>query len=108
LTLSAWFDQLVARSLARRARLDLDEVPAPPPAVPTPVPEPYGLTPRETAVLRLVADGLTNAQVGATLFISEKTASVHVSNILRKLDVKSRTQAATLAERAGLLTGEPP
>jgi DNA-binding NarL/FixJ family response regulator len=53
-------------------------------------------------VLRLLAAGRTNAQIGAELFISPKTASVHVSNILRKLAVSSRTAAAT-AERAGLL-----
>jgi DNA-binding NarL/FixJ family response regulator len=51
----------------------------------------------------LVADGLTNTQIGTRLFISEKTASVHVTNILRKLDVKNRAHAAALAQRAGLL-----
>ena len=64
---------------------------------------PYGLTDRELAVLKLVAAGRTNAQIGAELYISHKTASVHVSNILRKLGVSGRTQAAALAERAGLL-----
>ena len=71
----------------------------------TPPPDaaaPYGLTGRELAVLRLVAAGRTNAQIGAELFISPKTAGVHVTNILRKLGVSNRVQAASLAERAGL------
>jgi DNA-binding NarL/FixJ family response regulator len=63
------------------------------------------LTERELSVLRLVAAGKTNAQIGTQLFISAKTASVHVTNILRKLDVGSRVQAAAVAERAGLLKG---
>src|SRR5215471_7538761 len=64
---------------------------------------PYGLTERELLVLRLLVAGRTNGQIGAELFISPKTASVHVSNILRKLGVSTRVQAAALAERAGLL-----
>jgi DNA-binding NarL/FixJ family response regulator len=67
------------------------------------VPAPYGLTSRELAVLRLLAAGRTNPEVGAELYISTTTARVHVSNILRKLGVSSRVQAATVAERAGLL-----
>ena len=63
----------------------------------------YGLTSREVLVLRLLAAGRTNAQIGTELFISPKTASVHVSNILRKLGVSGRAQAAATAERAGLL-----
>jgi DNA-binding NarL/FixJ family response regulator len=58
------------------------------------------------AVLRLVAAGLTNAQIGRRLFIDQKTASVHVTNILRKLDAKNRAQAAVVAQRAGLLGPE--
>ena len=56
-----------------------------------------GLTSRELEVLRLVADGRSNAQIGRTLFISTKTASVHVSNILRKLEVTNRVEAGTVA-----------
>jgi DNA-binding NarL/FixJ family response regulator len=62
------------------------------------------LTDRELAVLRLLADGKTNAEIGAALFMSAKTASVHVTHILRKLGVTTRVQAAAVAERAGLLT----
>jgi DNA-binding NarL/FixJ family response regulator len=63
----------------------------------------HGLTSRELVVLQLLATGRTNAQIGAELFISPKTASVHVTNILRKLSVATRVQAAEVAERAGLL-----
>lgn len=63
-----------------------------------------GLTRRELEVLRLVAMGRTNKEVAATLFISEKTAGVHVSNILRKLDLRSRVEASAYAHRVGLLT----
>jgi DNA-binding CsgD family transcriptional regulator/tetratricopeptide (TPR) repeat protein len=93
------------RLLAERARIPLQ----PPTAVVTeaPIPAqgraPYGLTGRELAVLRLLAAGRTNAQIGAELYISPSTASVHVSSILRKLGVSSRVQAAAIAERAGLL-----
>ncbi|HEV8152853.1 MAG TPA: response regulator transcription factor, partial [Solirubrobacteraceae bacterium] len=64
--------------------------------------DPFGLTPRERQVLALVARGATNREIGAELFMAEKTASVHVSRILAKLDVKTRTQAAALAHRLGL------
>jgi DNA-binding NarL/FixJ family response regulator len=64
--------------------------------------DPFGLTERERAVLGLVALGRTNRQIGAELFISESTAGVHVSNILGKLGVGSRTEAAAVAVRLGL------
>ena len=61
------------------------------------------LTEREVEVLRLVAEGMTNGQIGAHLFMSPKTASVHVSHILAKLGAANRTEAASLARRQGLL-----
>jgi DNA-binding CsgD family transcriptional regulator len=61
-----------------------------------------GLTPREKEVLALVAKGLTNRQIAAELFISVKTAGAHVSNILTKLGVARRAQAAAVAERLRL------
>jgi DNA-binding CsgD family transcriptional regulator len=63
----------------------------------------HGLTARETEVLQLVADGLSNDQIAKELFISPKTASVHVSRILAKLGVASRSEATTFAHRASLL-----
>ena len=64
--------------------------------------DPFGLTPRERQVLTLLAQGATNRQIGEALFMAEKTASVHVSRILSKLDVQSRTQAAAVAHRLQL------
>jgi DNA-binding CsgD family transcriptional regulator len=95
--------------IAGRARIPLQiptahAAPRPPAEARTP----YGLTGRELAVLQLLAAGRTNAQIGAELFISRATAAVHVTNILRKLDVVNRVQAAALAERAGLLDGQQP
>jgi DNA-binding NarL/FixJ family response regulator len=74
-----------------------------PQAAPTPSGEPAGLvqlTARERQVLDLIAQGLSNRQIGERLFISGKTASVHVSAILRKLGASTRTEAAV---RAGAL-----
>jgi DNA-binding NarL/FixJ family response regulator len=58
-------------------------------------------------VLALVASGATNREVGERLHMAEKTASVHVSRILAKLDVRSRTEAAAVAHRHGLADFEP-
>jgi DNA-binding NarL/FixJ family response regulator len=68
---------------------------------------PFGLTARERQVLALVASGATNREVGERLHMAEKTASVHVSRILAKLDVRSRTEAAAVAHRHGLTDFEP-
>ena len=62
-----------------------------------------GLTTREVDVLRLVAAGKTNAEIGEALFISAGTARVHVSSILAKLGAKTRTEAADLARRQDIL-----
>jgi DNA-binding NarL/FixJ family response regulator len=64
--------------------------------------EEFGLTAREREVLVLIADGRSNGQIADELFISRKTASVHVSNILSKLGVSTRVEAAALAHRRGL------
>jgi DNA-binding NarL/FixJ family response regulator len=73
------------------------------------VPEPdrLGLTAREFEVLRLVAAGRSNREIAAELFISAKTASVHVSNILGKLGVTSRGEAAAAAHRRRLFDTFP-
>jgi DNA-binding CsgD family transcriptional regulator len=62
----------------------------------------FGLTPRELDVLKLLVAGYSNRQIGETMFISESTAGVHVSNILGKLGVSRRVEAAAAAVRAGL------
>jgi DNA-binding CsgD family transcriptional regulator/tetratricopeptide (TPR) repeat protein len=93
--------------LARRLRVDLATAAATPAtetaeaATPEPA-DPFGLTGREREVLALVAEGYTNRRIAETLFISESTAGVHVSNILGKLGVGTRTEAAAVAVRLGL------
>lgn len=75
-----------------------------PPAVP-PRSTPIGdLTEREVEVLRLVAEGLTNHEIAEKMVISEKTVKTHVSNILSKLQLDDRTQAAIYALRHGLVS----
>ena len=87
-------------ALARRARISVDAPVAPVLGESDAVR--LGLTSREAEVLALVAAGRTNREIGAELFVSEKTASVHVSNILRKLGVSSRVDAAAIAQRVGV------
>ena len=84
------------RALARRGRIDLGAAPDPAAA------DDLDLTARERDVLRLIAAGRTNREIGVELFISPKTASVHVSRILRKLGVRGRVEAAAFAHRRGL------
>ncbi len=93
-----WIDDL-----ARRARMGL------PPSRPGAADDGAfpALTEREREVLHLVAAGRSNRQIGEELFISTKTASVHVSNILGKLGVSGRGEAAALAHREGLLDDDP-
>ncbi|HEV2259924.1 MAG TPA: response regulator transcription factor, partial [Streptosporangiaceae bacterium] len=78
--------------LGRRGRLAAGSIPERPHRR-------LGLTEREAEVLDLLAEGRTNRQIGDVLFISEKTASVHVTNLLRKLGVGSRTEAAEIRRR---------
>jgi DNA-binding CsgD family transcriptional regulator len=68
----------------------------------------WALTEREAQVLQLVAAGCTNRQIGEALFISSRTAGVHVSNILTKLEAGTRGEAAAIARRAGLIPDAPP
>ena len=94
-----------AAALARRTRLSLDQ-PAAEPAAEKAAPEDplarFGLTEREREILVLLAGGRSNPQIAESLFISPKTASVHVSNILAKLGVDSRVEAAAVAHRLGV------
>jgi NarL family two-component system response regulator LiaR len=85
----------VARRLLQEFSTDLE---------PSPPEEP--LSDRESDVLKLVARGLTNEQIGERLFISEATVRTHVSHILAKLGLGNRTQAALYALRVGLVTLE--
>lgn len=95
-----------AESLARRARISLGGQ-----ARRSSSEVPHGLTPRELEILRLVAVGRSNSEIAAELFIAPKTASVHVSNILSKLGVANRVEAAAAAHQLGLVevsSGAPP
>ncbi|MFD5099385.1 helix-turn-helix transcriptional regulator [Streptomyces albidochromogenes] len=89
--------------LAQRARLSLTPAPEVPVLTAAPAAS-LGLTPREQDVLRLVTAGRSNRQIAEELYISPKTASVHVSNILGKLGVSGRGEAAAVAHRLHLFT----
>ena len=105
---------LLARleELARRAGLAVAREQTGTSVAPAGQERPFGLTERELEVLALVADGRSNQEIADQLFISPKTASVHVSNIYVKLGVESRVAAATLAHSVGIQTpageGEDP
>ena len=90
--------------LARRARIELTPMAEAAETAVSPGAE-IGLTGREEEVLGLVATGMTNREIAESLFISEKTASVHVSNILGKLGVSGRVEAAGVAFKLGILAG---
>jgi DNA-binding CsgD family transcriptional regulator/tetratricopeptide (TPR) repeat protein len=94
-----------AIALGRRARISLHDQAEEAPPVPGDA-TPFGLTDREREVLTLVAAGRSNGQIATALFISPKTASVHVSNILAKLGVGGRVEAAAVAHRLGLIDVE--
>jgi DNA-binding CsgD family transcriptional regulator/tetratricopeptide (TPR) repeat protein len=101
--LLGWID-----GLARRSRIDIplaaaSDAAAEPAAGSVSAPDDHGLTSREREVLGLLVEGHTNKRIAEQLFISESTAGVHVSNILGKLGVTSRTEAATVAARLGLV-----
>ncbi len=96
---------LIARieRLAQRARIPLaDEGAAAAPSAQTQIADDLGLTAREVEVLDQLARGRTDRQIADELFISKKTVSVHVSNILRKLDAGNRVDAGEIGQRVGL------
>ena len=102
-----WRGWTALQLLASRARLGLapaarsdSEEPAEPQAASDELAR-FGLTEREREVLALVAAGRTNPEIARALFISAKTASVHVSNIIAKLGVSRRGEAAAVAHRLG-------
>jgi DNA-binding CsgD family transcriptional regulator len=92
--LAAWRGWRVTQLVQVRARLGMAPIDAPPA-----VTGPAALTPREREVAVLLSDGLTNTELARRLYISPKTAAVHVSNILRKLGVSSRTEVGDLVGR---------
>jgi len=85
--------------LAARARIDLAGAAAPEPAAS----DPHGLTPREREILAYLAAGRTNREIGEALFISPRTAGVHVSRILAKLGASTRGEAAAAGRLAGVI-----
>ena len=89
-------------ALARRARIPLPDVDAAEPAASSTLGSDLGLTPREVEVLAQLAAGRTDKDIADALFISKKTASVHVSNVLRKLDVANRVEAGRVGQAHGL------
>ena len=93
--------RLDVEDLARRARIELEMADETPSAAATAGSD-LGLTRREVEVLGQLAAGRSDALIAETLFISKKTASVHVSNILRKLGVFSRIDAGEIGQQAGL------
>ena len=84
---------------------DIAPQPAPPPGRAAASSDTFGLSKRELEVLRLIAQGRTNREIGDRLFISQKTVGVHVGNILAKLGVSGRVEAAAVAIRLGLEFG---
>jgi DNA-binding NarL/FixJ family response regulator len=85
-----------AADLGRRARLRVEAAPD----------NPYRLTARETEVLGLVAEGLSDREIGARLFISHRTVERHVSNLLAKLAAARRSELVATAHRTGLLAAD--
>jgi two-component system response regulator DegU len=95
----SWLSPTVARQVLHRA------VGRAPPA--SPEPPPFPLTPRETQVLRLLAQGLDNAAIARCLVVAKRTVQNHVSNIYGKLGLNSRTEAVLYAIRHGLVPVSP-
>jgi DNA-binding NarL/FixJ family response regulator len=94
-------DALLAPSVTRRLIADFVRRPG----SSGPVPATLGtLTSRETEVLRLIARGLSNAEISGTLVIAEQTAKTHIGRILAKLGLRDRAQAVVLAYESGLVT----
>jgi len=93
-------DALLAPSVTRRLIADFARQPRPAPPL---APSLGALTPRETEVLRLIAHGLSNAEISSTLVIAEQTTKTHIGRILAKLDLRDRAQAVVLAYETGLV-----
>ncbi len=94
-------DALLAPAVTRRLISEFAQLRPRPDAAPTPALA--ALTPRETQVLRLVAEGLSNPEIAARLVVTEETVKTHVSRVLSKLGLRDRTQAVVTAYESGLV-----
>ena len=94
-------DALLSPGVTRRLISEFTRLRLPPDAPPAAALA--GLTPRETQVLRLVAAGLSNAEIAAQLVVTEETVKSHVSRMLSKLGLRDRTQAVVTAYETGLV-----
>ena len=94
-------DALLAPSVTRRVIEEF--VRRPPPSLQTLPPQLAELTARELEVLKLIAQGLSNAEIAAELYVSETTVKTHVAHVLMKLDLRDRVQAVVLAYESGLI-----
>jgi two-component system nitrate/nitrite response regulator NarL len=92
---ASWVSPRVAATLLDRVRAGAERAPEEPQAV--------KLTERETEILRLIAQGKDNAEIGAELYISPRTVKNHISSLLTKLQIENRIQAAVYAVRTGLV-----
>ena len=96
-------DALLSPTITKRVISEFTRMPrtAPPDGI-------AELSDRELEVFRLIARGLSNAEIGQELFISETTVKTHVTHILQKLDLRDRVQAVVLAYQTGLAEPDPP
>jgi DNA-binding NarL/FixJ family response regulator len=99
-------DALLAPAITRRLIGEFAQLHPRPDAASTPALA--ELTPRETEVLRLVAEGLSNPEIAARLVVTEETVKTHVSHVLRKLRLRDRTQAVIAAYESGLIVPREP
>ena len=94
-------DALLSPAVTRRVIKQFTHIPRP-----TSPPELEDLTARERDILRLIAAGLSNAEIGRRLYISETTVKTHVTHILQKLKLRDRVQAVVLAYQSGVIEGD--
>jgi DNA-binding NarL/FixJ family response regulator len=94
-------DALLSPAVTRRVIEQFTHIPRP--TLPSELDD---LTTREAEILRLIAQGLSNAEIGAELFISETTVKTHVTHVLAKLNLRDRVQAVVFAYQSGLLAGD--
>ena len=92
---------LLSPTITKRVIKQFTRVPRP-----TPAPQLAELTERELDVFRLIARGLSNAEIGAKLFISDTTVKTHITHILQKLDLRDRVQVVVLAYQTGVVEPE--